>query len=117
MSNDIRIKKGLNINLKGAADKTTEQAIISNFCTLRPEDFHGVIPKLVAKEGTKVKAGETIFYDKSNEAVKFVSPVSGEVIEIQRGPKRRIDAIKLQADKQQDTVDHGIFDVNASNIP
>ena len=115
MSNDIRIKKGLNINLKGAADKTTEQAIISNYCTIRPEDFHGVIPKLVAKEGTKVKAGETIFFDKANEAVKFVSPVAGEVIEIQRGPKRRIDAIKLQADKNGSVVDHGKFDVNASN--
>ena len=75
MSHDIRIKKGLDIKLKGEAEKSTEQAIISNYCTIRPEDFHSVIPKLVAKEGTKVKAGETVFYDKSNEAVKFVSSV------------------------------------------
>ncbi len=100
MSNDIRIKKGLNIKLKGEADKTIEQAIISNYCTIRPEDFHGIIPKLVSKEGTRVKAGETLFYDKSNENIKFVSPVSGEVIEVVRGPKRRIDAIKLEADKE-----------------
>ena len=109
MSNDIRIKKGLNINLVGEAEKNVEQAIISNFYTIRPEDFHSVIPKLVAKEGTKIKAGETIFYDKSHEAIKFVSPVSGEVIEVVRGPKRRIDAVKIQADKQQVYVDHGKF--------
>ena len=111
MSKDIRIKKGLNINLKGKAEKQIEQAIISKYCTIRPEDFHGVTPKLIAKEGTHVRAGEALFYDKANEAVKFVSPVSGNVIEILRGPKRRIDAIKLEADQQQQYVDHGKFDL------
>ncbi|WP_053976027.1 Na(+)-translocating NADH-quinone reductase subunit A [Mangrovimonas xylaniphaga] len=111
MSNDIKIKKGLNINLKGEADRSTENAIISNFCTIRPEDFHGVTPKLVAKEGAKVKAGETVFYDKANELVKFVSPVSGEVVEVQRGAKRRILAIKIQADKEQSYLESGKLDV------
>ena len=115
MSNDIRIKKGLNINLKGEAEKSVEHAIISNFYTIRPEDFHSVIPKLVAKEGAKVKAGETVFYDKSNEAVKYVSPVSGEIVEVQRGPKRRIDAIKIQADKEQSFVDHGKVNVDSAS--
>ena len=115
MSNDIKITKGLDIKLKGEAEKTTEKAIISNFYTLRPEDFHGVIPKLIAKEGTKVKAGEPIFYDKADESVKFVSPVSGEVIDIPRGAKRKILAIKLQADKEQTYVDHGKFNLDAAD--
>lgn len=101
MSNDIKIKKGLNIKLRGEAEKTIENAIISNFYTLRPEDFHGIIPKLIVKVGAKVKAGEPVFYSKSNEAIKFVSPVSGEVVDIQRGEKRKILAVKIQADKDQ----------------
>ena len=113
MSKDIRIKKGLDIKLVGEAEKTTENAIVSNFYSIRPEDFHSIIPKLVAKEGTRVKAGETLFYNKDNEAMKFVSPVSGEITEIQRGPRRRIDAIKLTADKEQSYVDHGKFDMSA----
>ena len=113
MSKDIKIKKGLDIKLVGEAEKSVEQAIISNFCTIRPEDFHSVIPKLVAKEGTTLKAGDVIFYDKSNEAVKFVSPVSGTVIEVLRGPKRRIDAIKIQADKEQSYTDFGKFNMNS----
>lgn len=113
MSNDIKIKKGLDIKLKGEAEKTTEKAVLSNFYTLRPEDFHGVIPKLILKEGAKVQAGEPIFYDKSNEAVKFVSPVSGEIIEIQRAEKRRIVGIKIQADKEQSYQDYGQFNVDA----
>lgn len=114
MSNDIRIKKGLDIKLKGEAEKTVEQAIISNYYTIRPEDFHGVIPKLVAKEGALVKAGDTLFYDKSHEAITFSSPVSGKIIEVLRGPKRRIDAIKIEADKTQAYLDHGKFDLNGA---
>ncbi|GAL78143.1 Na(+)-translocating NADH-quinone reductase subunit A [Algibacter lectus] len=114
MSNDIRIKKGLDIKLIGEADKTVEQAIISNYYTIRPEDFHGVIPKLVAKEGTSVKAGDTLFFDKSQESVMFASPVSGKVIEVQRGPKRRIDAIKIEADKSQVYADLAAFDLNSA---
>ena len=114
MSNDIRIKKGLDIKLNGEAEKTVEQAIISNYSTIRPEDFHGVTPKLVAKEGTLVKAGSTLFFDKSQETVKFSSPVSGKVVEVLRGPKRRIDAIKIEADKTQTFEDFGKFDIDAS---
>lgn len=112
MSNDIRIKKGLDIKLNGEAEKTVEQAVISNYCTIRPEDFHSVIPKLVAKEGAAVKAGETLFYDKSNEVIKFSSPVSGKVLEVIRGPKRRIDAIKIEADKTQSYKDYGVFNLD-----
>lgn len=114
MSNDIRIKKGLDIKLKGEAEKTSEKAIVSNFYTLRPEDFHGVIPKLISKVGTKVKAGEPVFYDKSNEDVKFVSPVSGEVIEIARGEKRKVLSIKIQADKEQTYQEHGAFSLDTA---
>ena len=113
MSKDIRIKKGLDIKLVGEAEKTTENAIISNFYYIRPEDFHSIIPKLVAKEGTRVKAGETLFYNKDVEDMKFVSPVSGEITEVQRGPRRRIDAIKITADKEQTYVDHGKYDMSA----
>ena len=111
MSKDIRIKKGLDIKLVGEAEQVTENAIVSNFYSIRPEDFHSIIPKLVAKEGTRVKAGETLFYNKDNEDMKFVSPVSGEITEVQRGPRRRIDAIKITADKEQTYVDHGKFDL------
>ncbi|MBQ0788888.1 MAG: Na(+)-translocating NADH-quinone reductase subunit A [Oceanihabitans sp.] len=114
MSNDIKIKKGLDIKLKGTAEKAKENAIISNFFSVRPEDFHSVIPKLIAKVGAKVKAGEPIFYDKTNEAIQFVSPVSGEIIDIPRGEKRKILAIKIQADKEQSYQDNGKFNVDAA---
>ena len=114
MSIDIRIKKGLDIKLKGEADKTISNAVVSKYYTLRPEDFHSVIPKLTVKVGSKVKAGETVFYNKNQENVTFASPVSGEVIEIARGDKRRILEIKIQADATQTFQDNGKLDVGTA---
>ncbi len=115
MSNDIRIKKGLDIKLKGEAEKTIENGIVSNFYTLRPEDFHGIIPKLVKKEGATVKAGETVFYNKDFENMKFVSPVSGVVLEVMRGERRRIMAVKIEADKTQTSLEHGKFNIESAD--
>jgi len=114
MSNDIRIKKGLDIKLVGEAALTKSDAIKSNFYSVKPEDFHGLTPKLLVKAGAKVKAGEPIFYDKSNESIQFVSPVSGEIVEIIRGEKRRILEIKIQADKTQTFLEHQKLEVKSA---
>lgn len=114
MSNDIKITKGLDIKLKGEAEKALESAVISNTYTLRPEDFHGVIPKLVARIGHKVKAGSPVFYDKANETVQFVSPVSGEIVDILRGEKRKILSIKIQADKEQIYLENEKINLNSA---
>ena len=114
MSNDIRIKKGLDIKLVGEASLTKSDAIKSNFYSIKPEDFHGLTPKLLVKAGVKVKAGEPIFHDKSNDSIQFVSPVSGEVNEIIRGDKRRILEIKIQADKTQTFFDHEKLEVKSA---
>ena len=114
MSNDIRIKKGLDIKLVGEAALTKSDAIKSNFYSIKPEDFHGLTPKLLVKVGEKVKAGEPIFYDKSNASIQFVSPVSGEVVEILRGEKRRILEVKIQADKTQTFFDHQKLEVESA---
>ena len=111
MSKDIRIKKGLDIKLKGEAEKTISKAVVSKYYALRPEDFHSVTPKLAIKVGSKIKAGETVFFDKNHEDIKFVAPASGEIIEITRGEKRRILEIKIQADTKQTFKDFGKFDL------
>lgn len=115
MSNDIRIRKGLNINLKGKAEKVIENAVISNFINVRPEDFHGVIPKLIKREGETVKAGEPLYFDKSNEDIKFVSPVSGTLITIERGEKRRILNLKIQANKEVSYLEYPVLDLKNSS--
>ena len=112
MSKDIRIKKGLDIKLVGEATLTTNKLPVKGMFALKPQDFHGIIPKLIAKEGTTVKAGESIFYSKSDERILFPSPVSGKVTEIIRGAKRKIISIKITADGKQLFKDFGIQDAD-----
>ncbi len=113
MSQDIRIKKGLDIKLKGEAEKVTENATSSNVFTLRPEDFHNIIPKLSIKLGTKLKAGDAVFFNKANKEMKFPSPVSGELVDIIRGEKRKILELKIQAEANQQFADFGVKDYKA----
>ena len=115
MSKDIRIKKGLNINLVGAAEQTTSQAVLSNVYAINLQDFHGITPKMLVKQGAQVKAGEALFYNKSKEDMLFVSPVSGELIEIERGARRRILTLKILADKAQEHLEHSLPSVEKAS--
>jgi Na+-transporting NADH:ubiquinone oxidoreductase subunit A len=115
MSKDIKIKKGLTINLKGEAEKVLSSAPRSRTFAIRPSDFHLITPKMVVKEGGKVQAGDIIFYSKSNEAVKFVSPVSGTLTKIERGAKRVITDIIIEADPQDTFKDFGILSPDAAS--
>lgn len=108
MSKDIRIRKGLDLKLVGEAEKKVSDVPRSQFYVLKPSDFHKVVPKLELKEGAKVQAGEVIFHSKYDEAVKFVSPVNGIIVEIKRGDKRVILEIRIQADAQDSPVNHGL---------
>ena len=108
MSTDIKIKKGLNIKLKGVANQEISTANRSKTFAIDPLNFHGVIPKVSVKEGDKVKVGDTVFYAKNNEKMKFVSPVSGEIKEIVRGAKRKILSVKITADEKDSYVDFGV---------
>ena len=100
MSKDIKLKKGLNINLSGEADKVYANVPSSNLYVVKPTDFHGLTPKLVVKEGDQVMSGTTLFFDKYNEAVKFSSPVSGVVTSIVRGAKRKIMEVVITAEAE-----------------
>ncbi|MCM4168623.1 Na(+)-translocating NADH-quinone reductase subunit A [Arenibacter antarcticus] len=115
MSKDIRIKKGLNIKLIGEAEKTTSKAALSNVYAINLQDFHGITPKMLVKPGAEVKAGEPLFYNKNMEDMLFVSPVSGELIEVVRGARRKILSLKILADKSQESIEHPVISLgNAS---
>lgn len=100
MSQTIKIRKGLDINLIGEAEQVVVDAPKSSHYAIMPTDFHGLAPKLTVKVGDSVKAGSSLFVDKANLDVHFVSPVSGVVEDIVRGEKRKILQIIVKADEQ-----------------
>jgi Na+-transporting NADH:ubiquinone oxidoreductase subunit A len=110
MSKVIKIKKGLDIKLKGAAEKIISNVQSSSTFAVKPTDFPGVVPKLVARPGDKVKAGSTLFFDKAHPDVKFASPVSGEIKAVNRGERRRILEVVVEADGKNEYEDFGAAD-------
>ncbi len=99
----IRIRKGHTIKLKGVAEHRIEEFQVTRFA-VQPTNVHGIspIPKLEVAVGDIVKAGDPLFHDKNLERIKFVSPVSGEVVEIRRGAKRAVTHVIILADKKQE---------------
>ena len=111
MANVIKLHKGLDINLQGKAKEQLINLQSKGMYALVPDDFEGVTPKVVVKEGDKVKAGDALFINKVYPEVKFASPVSGTVREVVRGERRKVLCIKVEADAQQVQVDFGKKDV------
>ena len=108
MSKKIRIKRGFTIRIEGEADKSLMSSTfrIDSFA-IKPTDFHGVRPKLLVEEGTAVKAGTPLFFDKADERIKITSPVSGTVTAIVRGEKRVIEEIRIKPDEKIERIDFG----------
>jgi len=100
MSKTIKIKKGLDIKLKGKAELITEVADRSATFAVKPSDFQGLIPKLCIKADEQVKAGTPLFYDKNHPEIKFTSPVSGKVVLINRAERRRILEVVVESDEK-----------------
>src|SRR5262245_47364098 len=103
MGKFIRLSKGFSINLAGKAVATVADIEPADTVAIKPADFQGVyLPKVVVKEGDPVKAGSPLFHDKRIEQMMFASPVSGEVVEIKRGDKRKLLEIKILADRKSE---------------
>ena len=113
MSKAIKVKKGVDINLVGKSESKTTEADFSPVVALKPDDFPGVVPKLMVKEGDEVKAGSPLFYDKKRENILFTSPVSGEVVEVKRGAKRKILEVRVLADKETRYADVGTINTGS----
>jgi len=107
MANVIKLSKGLDINLKGKAAAEVVNAKPSKVYGLVPDAFYGVKPKVVVKEGDTVKAGDALFVDKLHPEVKFASPVSGKVTLVERGERRKVLSIQVEADATQQYADFG----------
>ena len=113
MANVIKLRKGLNINLKGKAAAEVVAVKAPGFYAIVPDDFTGVTPKVVVKEQEYVMAGGPLFIDKNHPELKFVSPVSGVVTSVERGARRKVMSITVEAAAEQDYEEFGKQNVSA----
>ena len=62
MAKVIKLRKGLDVRLKGKAVPEVAAAVkAADEFALVPDDFVGLKPKVVVKEGDSVRAGDALF--------------------------------------------------------
>ncbi len=98
MGKIIQIKKGLDIKIFGKAEKTITKVPFSETFEINPDFFHGIIPKMLVKEGDKIQAGTPLFFNKAIPEMMFVSPVSGIVTAVNRGDRRKVLSVSIKSD-------------------
>lgn len=110
MSKVTKIKRGLDIPLAGKAEKVIKKAEAAQYYAVKPIDFHGMRTKLMVKVGDKVKSGTPLFYNKLQSEAQFTSPVSGEVVSVNRGERRKILEVVVENDLKNEYEDFGAAD-------
>ena len=114
MSKTIVLKKGLDVPVSGTPEKRLSKTVISDIVAIRPEDFKGLLPRLLVKEGDRVLAGSPVLSDKKNPDIIIAAPASGTIKEVVRGEKRKLLAVLIQTDGKQEYLDFGAK--NPSNL-
>lgn len=97
----IKIRKGLNLKLKGEAITEISKNPDTGVYAIFPDDFRNIKPRLLVKEGDTIEIGSPLFCNKQCPQQLYCAPISGQVTEIKRGERRKIDFIKIQSDGKQ----------------
>nr|MCR4565873.1 NADH:ubiquinone reductase (Na(+)-transporting) subunit A [Bacteroidales bacterium] len=113
MSNNIRLKKGLDIPVAGQAALQCERTVIGDVVAVSGCEFRALVPRLLVKEGDSVLCGTPVLADKKRPEILFTSPVSGTVKAVVRGEKRKLIEVQIQTDGQQAAIDFGKKDIDA----
>lgn len=104
MSKIVKLKKGFDIKLEGEAKKELADFTPAQTFAIKPTDFIGLQrPKVLVNVGDTVKAGTPVMFDKAMDQVIYAAPVSGEVVDVKRGEKRKLLEITILADQ---TISH-----------
>ena len=97
----FKIKKGLDIPLKGRPDERIDIASPVKQVAVLGSDYIGLKPTMLVKEGDSVKAGTPLFEDKKNKGVVVTAPASGTVAAINRGAKRALISVVIDVEGEE----------------
>lgn len=100
----VKIRRGLDITLKGKAARTLAEPILSGFFAIKPPDFKGLDMRVLVKPGDGVKTGTPVLADKFHPEIVLVSPVAGTVYSVNRGERRKLLEIIVKSSGGNDSI-------------
>jgi Na+-transporting NADH:ubiquinone oxidoreductase subunit A len=120
----IKIKKGLDIPIKGKPSGSIQKIILSgevsplaipHQVSLNLSRFDDIKFRLLVAPGETVKIGQPLAEDKSSPGRMFVSPAGGLIKEIKRGHKRALTDIVIQVSPQEEYVQFPHLDIEKAS--
>ena len=99
-----KIKKGLSLPIAGRPDQSQIERKTVTRVALLGDDYVGMKPALAVAIGDDVLLGQTLFTDRRNSSIRFTSPGSGRVAEINRGARRSFESIVIDLDDKEDEI-------------
>lgn len=109
---NIKIRKGLDLKIKGSPkaqeireieEKTVSQVAVT------ADDYPGIKPTFLVKEGDKVKKGQPLFSDKKNPLVLYTAPAGGKVTAINRGQRRAFQSVVIETEKNEKEIEFNAY--------
>ncbi len=100
----IKIKKGLNLPMKGEPRQIIGDANPAKTVALIGCDYHGIKPEMAVKVSDPVKKGQLLFTDKRMPSVRFTSPGAGHVKAIHRGERRTLISVVIELSGNEEVV-------------
>jgi Na+-transporting NADH:ubiquinone oxidoreductase subunit A len=98
----ISIKKGLDLPISGKPLADLSDTPTVRKVAILGNDYIGMKPTLLAREGDKVKVGQKIIEDKKNPGIFFTSPCGGVITDINRGEKRKFLSLEIEIDSNEE---------------
>lgn len=96
-----RIRKGLDLPISGAPRQETAGTVHVRTVALVADDFPGMKPRMIVKEGDVVKRGQALFEDRKTPGVFFTAPAAGTVEAINRGARRVLQSVIIKLNDQE----------------
>ncbi|MUK45245.1 Na(+)-translocating NADH-quinone reductase subunit A [Aliivibrio fischeri] len=97
----ITIKKGLDLPIAGVPTQVINDGKSITKVALLGEEYVGMRPTMHVRVEDVVKKGQVLFADKKNPGVVFTAPVSGKVVEINRGAKRVLQSVVIAVEGEE----------------
>ena len=91
----IKMKGGLDVPLHGSVKNNNLDTIYTKFSAVLADDYFGLKPKILVREGDHVSKGDPLLEDKTNPGFTVNSPANGVIHEINRGEKRALVSIVI----------------------
>jgi Na+-transporting NADH:ubiquinone oxidoreductase subunit A len=96
MTPRFRIRQGLDIPVSGRPRQSIRAGRDIAHVALCGPDYMGLKPRLLVAEGDEVSLGQPLFIDKRDPGIPFVSPGTGRIVAIHRGPRRALHSVVVR---------------------